>query len=489
MPRNITEVEADFERVDNEITDIRNRYGTDPATMPAGQAQRLDNLTRRANNLASELDEVQEAQRADEDRAQRRAAVVDQVRAQLANGAGVDHIGNGPAVHSRAHATPYAGLTPGAGLADDSAAGLRSRAMDLAEAVADVPTAARKFYAEAVEADRDPQARLARWALATGRDAYRTAFAKLLADPTRGHLLWSEAERSAFHDVELVSRAMGTGSGAAGSFMVPFFLDPAIMLTNAGVNAGLLSAVRKVTTAGNAWHGVSSDGVTFEWLAEGTEAGDGSPTLAQPDVKLHKASVFVPFSVEFETSSAETSLAELQSIMVDAYQVNVAEAIANGNGNGQPTGILTALADSITALGTADTLAAADVYGLQSELGARFQPGAKFAANLATINELAQLETSNGAKQFPEITDDKLSRRPLVEDSTLGTVGDASGASVAYGDFERGYVFATGVGSRVELVQHVMGANGRPTGQRGLWLWATVGGNVVVPDAIKLLGV
>ena len=448
----------------------------DADTLNAEQAARF-------TTLETELGEIN----TEHDKLSARANVVGRARDAMRSGRGVEHIGNGPAVHTRTHSNPYTGLTPGAGF-DDTASGLRSRAVDLAATVADVPDSARAFVTDALDADRDPDALLARWALATGRDAYRSAFVKVLADPIRGHLLWDESERAAFQDVELVSsRAMGTGSGAAGAFMMPFFLDPAIMLTNSGVAAGIRGKVRNVATAGNTWNGVSSAGASFEWKAEAAEAADGAPTLAQPDVPLHTASVFVPFSVELEAAS---NVGELQRVMIDEYDVNVAQAIVNGTGTGQPNGIVTALSASIIALGTLNTLAASDVYGLQNALAPRFQKGASFAANLSTINTIAQMETANGAKQFPEASNSELLRRALVEDSTLGDVGTATpNASIAYGDFERGYVFATGVGTRIELVQHMLGANGRPTGERGYWLWARVGGDVVNASAIELLSV
>ena len=74
------------------------------------------------------------------------------------------------------------------------------------------------------------------WATAAGSTHYRGAFAKLLGDPTRGHLLWNPDEQQAFQDVAAVSnemRAMSTTRANAG-YMIPLTLDPAIMLTNAG---------------------------------------------------------------------------------------------------------------------------------------------------------------------------------------------------------------------------------------------------------------
>lgn len=476
LTRSVT-LGEDFERAEREVDAIIEQYGENPDTMPAGQAQRLDNTKRRMKRLADELAEAD----ADVDR---RIAAATCAAESMRTGRGIERIGAGPDVHIQRHRDPWAGL--GAGLDGDSPRGLRARAMDMAEYIPDVPQAARKRFAETVEKDTDPRSALSRWALAAGRDSYRSAFFKVLADPIKGHMLWDESERAAWADAEHVSRAVEVGTGPAGGYMVPYFLDPSVIITNDGAAGGIRNLVRNVVTTGT-WHGVSSAGVTTEWLAEGAEAADASPTVDDPAVPLEKLSVFVPFSFEAEASISLLS-SELQRLIMDAYEVEMSRVIVAGTGSGQPTGVVTALAGQAIPLGTAGTLAASDVYALQNALGPRYQSRAAFAANLATINQLAQMETPNGALQFPSIENDRLLRRVLAEDSTLSSVGGGGGgASLAYGDFQSGYVAATGVGTRIELAPMLFGPNGRPNGTRGYFLWTTVGGNVVDTNAIKLL--
>ena len=58
----------------------------------------------------------------------------------------------------------------------------------------------------------------AKWAITAGSPAYRTAFAKLVGDSARGHLLWTAEEQNAYREVDQAARAMqidtGTGSYA-----------------------------------------------------------------------------------------------------------------------------------------------------------------------------------------------------------------------------------------------------------------------------------
>ena len=53
------------------------------------------------------------------------------------------------------------------------------------------------------------------------------------------------------------------------------------------------------------------------------------------------------------------------------------------------------------------------------------------------------------------------------------------------GDFQQ-YAIVDRVGTTIEVVPHVFGANHRPTGQRGFLMHWRVGSDVLVPDAFRL---
>lgn len=66
----------------------------------------------------------------------------------------------------------------------------------------------------------------ARWATAAGAPEYRSAFAKLLADPSRGHLLWDAQEADAYRAVAAVQSEMNfrnvmSTTDANGGYMIP----------------------------------------------------------------------------------------------------------------------------------------------------------------------------------------------------------------------------------------------------------------------------
>lgn len=339
------------------------------------------------------------------------------------------------------------------------------------------------------------QSLAARWVTIAGDDHYRTAFAKLLTDPTRGHLLWTEPEREAYQRVaELQSemRAMSVGAGASGGFMVPVSLDPAINLTSAGSINPLRRISRVVQTVTSQWKGLSSAGVTAEWLAADNtvrEAADASPTIAETNIPVFLADAFVPYSFEVGADAVDF-LTELTKLLVDGYDQLTATGYTTGSGVGQPTGIITALAggSSVVASGTADTFAKGDVYNVQNQLPARFSANAQWCAHIATINAMSQFESAAGARLFPEIGDGRLLNKPLNELSNMDGVVDATQNNflLLYGSFEN-FVVVDRVGASLEIIPNLVGANRRPSGQRGALLWARTGSDSLVDNAFRLL--
>src|SRR5687767_14309201 len=92
-------------------------------------------------------------------------------------------------------------------------------------------------------------------------------------------------------------------TGANGGYLVPFTLDPTIILTNTGMVDPFRQISTVKTIATDDWNGVSSAGVTAEWLAEATEAADASPTFTQPSITVHKASAYLQASFEMSMDS------------------------------------------------------------------------------------------------------------------------------------------------------------------------------------------
>ena len=328
-----------------------------------------------------------------------------------------------------------------------------------------------------------------RWVAATGNEHYESAFLKVLADSTHAHLMWTPQEAQAFRavgELQAEQRAMGELSGSTGGFMVPIALEPSILLSSDGSADPLRKIARVVQTTGSQWAGITSEGVVAEWVPEATEVSDTSPVLAHPNIPVHKADAFVPFSFELG-DDAPNFLQELQTLLVDSADQLNAEAYTTGSGTGQPRGLITALAatpGSIVAPTTPGTLTSADIFNLQNALGPRWQPRAQWTANLETINTVKQFETDNGSLKFPEVATGTLLSRQLNENSNQ----DSANYSVVYGDFANCFVIVDRIGSTMEVVPHLMGANRRPTLQRGGLLWWRTGSDCVIGAGFRVLG-
>ncbi|MBE1558255.1 phage major capsid protein [Nonomuraea africana] len=337
-----------------------------------------------------------------------------------------------------------------------------------------------------------------RWIMVTGDENYRSAFAKLCGDPERGHLLWDNAESDAFrtaHSVQMEMRAMSL-TDASGGYMVPFTLDPAIILTNPGTINPLRTISRVVQTVTDSWAGVTSAGVSAEWLAEATEAADASPTLAQPSIPVHKGAAFIPYSYEVGMDAGAGFLDELGALLQDGASRLQSIAYTTGTGTGQPKGIVTALDGSVSEVAptTAETFSSPDVYKVKQALSPRWQANAQWLASGAIMDSIDQLETGNGAKKFPGVGEatPTLLRKPIWEtsdmDSSINPAATADNHVLIYGDFSQ-FVIVDRIGTTIELIPNLFGANRRPTGQRGAFMWFRTGSDVTTVNAFRMLNV
>lgn len=359
-----------------------------------------------------------------------------------------------------------------------------------------VPTSAfDKVAAMLGGSDAGEVHRAAQWALVASDPAYESAFAKLVIDPTRGHLEWDDTERRAYGRVQTVARAMSL-TDANGGYMVPFTLDPAILLTNDGSNNPLrqLATVKQITT--DTWNGITSAGATSEWKSEAAEVADGSPTLAQPSIPTFFGDSFVPYSFEFGMDAGD-AMSELTRILLDSADNLMATAYTTGNGSSAPQGIVTGLVGGSSEINTtgSETYDDSDPFALQNALPARFSANATFQAHIATMNAYRQMETTNGALMFPELRQNPpyLLGKRFYENSNMdGSINAAATANnyvMVYGDVRAGYYIVDRIGATLELIPNLVGANQRPTGQRGAFLWFRTGAEVVVPQALRLLDI
>jgi HK97 family phage major capsid protein len=345
----------------------------------------------------------------------------------------------------------------------------------------------------------DPIGQGSRYLTAVGDPAYLTAFGKLLADPQYGHLRHTPAEVAAMQRVGVVEQertAMATSPGAQGGFAIPYTLDPSILLSSTGAlnPVRLLADVTQVST--HDWKGVSSDGVTAVYVAEGVEATDASPVLAQPAISTFQGRAFVPYSIELG-QDYDTLTSELGKLIADARDVLDATMFLTGNpASNQPGGILNIggtgglTTTQRVQTATTATYVLADPWTFKAALPARWLNSVTFAANPATWDTTYRFVGGNSAEPLQMPTrDGPFMGRPKVEWSTMGTGTTTATKLIIGGDFSN-YKIVDRIGMQVELIPHLFGATSRfPMGQRGLYAYWRTGAGVTVPNAFRYLEV
>jgi HK97 family phage major capsid protein len=398
-----------------------------------------------------------------------------------------DPLGDPDSVEARRFKDPWnvdeirGGLAPDARLAE-----YRSRALSAIEKMNGANDRTRAIATDLVENQDSKDGRLAQLTLATSSPQYLRAFTKLLG--SRGDTGLLEPEERA-----VVARAMSL-TDTAGGFLIPFQLDPNIILTAAGSRNRVRQISRVVQATGDVWSGISSAGVTGSWDAEAAEVSDDSPTLAQPQVPVYKINIFVAASIE--VAGDGTNVAGEVAKMI-AFEKDRMESVAfvTGSGSGEPTGIVTALTGTGSVINSAatDTFAVADVYALDSALPARYADNATWLGHRAIYNLVRRFDTSGGASLWTTLGNGlpgELLGRPAVTAEGMDSAVTALAANplLVFGDFEN-YVIADRVGTTIQYIPFLMGANRRPTGQVGWYAYARVGADSVNDGAFRMLDV
>lgn len=334
---------------------------------------------------------------------------------------------------------------------------------------------------------------IARRILVTENEHYRNAWMKLVTNPTAGYLL-DEDERQAMRSWEEY-RAMSEGTSSAGGYGIPVFIDPSIILTAQGSGNPFLELCRQVDVNTNMWKGVSSAGVSWSFDAEASAVSDDSVTLAQPTVTVFMARGFIPYSIELGQDYPQFA-SEMSNLLSAGYDELLVDKFTRGSGSGEPQGLVTALDADTTVevrLATAGTLAAADIYNVWAKVPQRFRRNSSWLGSVDINNKIRQLGTANNfhatTVQLSAGAAEVLMNRQWYETpymTDLTSSGVSTNVAVV-GDFSN-YVIARRGGMSVELVPQLFDVtNNRPTGQRGWFAYARIGGGSANNQGFRLL--
>lgn len=443
----------------------------DPEGDDATRAQVLADRTAAVDALLAEWDAL-ETERAP---LQARAERLARVRAATTTPGIRERVGTGPEVMTRV--TPYdnlegvrAGIVP--------AGDLRSRALKAIEtAPAHLDDAGREHVTGLVDAGGRQAPLIARHLLLTGSPEYHHEFEEFMQSAGR------------FVGPSLRA-AMALSPDTAGGALVPFTLDPTIILTNLGIVDPMrqIATTRQIAT--DSWNGVTSAGVTAEWLAENTAAADASPTFAPKAIPVHKAFAWVVGSYEVLQDSNFAS--QLGRLIADAKARLDGQAFAVGDGSGKPTGVITAaVAVTTSRVGTTtnSTYSAADIYNVAAALRPRDAAQASWLANKATYLRIRQFDTGGGSSFWADLgmgTPGLLLGQPRYEVSSMDTLVGTTSTILAAGNMSAYYIIDR-IGMTMQYNPMVMSATtGTPMGQAGWAAYWRVGGDLTDPDAVRV---
>jgi HK97 family phage major capsid protein len=361
---------------------------------------------------------------------------------------------------------------------------LKSRALAAVERMQSCSDNVREAATNILEKWDDDTAKLSRQALLTSSPEYLSGWSKM-----------SRNQQGALTPEE--QRAMSLTT-TAGGFLVPFQLDPTVIITADGSRNDIRQVARQVVATGNVWHGVSSPAPSFSGAGEAVEVSDDTTTFAQPTITLYKAAGFIPISLEAleDEQNVAQEVARLLAFGKDTIE---ATAFATGTGS-QPQGIVTALvASSPTVIVTAaadDTFAIGDVYKVHDALPSRYQSGASWLAHPAIYSKVRQFDVYGGGSFWTNLNSNlppQLLGHSVYQaegmDGTITTSGAVHNYAMVVGDFSN-YVIADRIGMTIEFIPHLFDtANNLPKGQRGWYAYYRVGADSVNDGAFRMLDV
>ncbi len=305
---------------------------------------------------------------------------------------------------------------------------------------------------------------------------------------------------------DLQVKAMSIGSGPDGGFAVPKVIDA--MIDAIAVNISPIRAISQVVqTSTQDYHKlVNIRGATSGWVGE-TQARTETNTsqfkdIAPPMGDLYANPMISQQVMDDVFFNAEQWMAEE---LATEFARAEGAAFITGTGINQPLGFLSgpapvATADATRAFGTLEytgtgasgafkTLTstvnpADDLFTIVSKMKAMYRSGAKWVTSKAVLFDMMGFKDYQGRYVFAPTTapgtTDTILGYPVVEAEDMPALA-ANSFSLAFGNFQRGYLVVDRIGTRVIRDPF----SNKP--YIGFYTVKRLGGSVLNSEAIKLL--
>ncbi len=287
------------------------------------------------------------------------------------------------------------------------------------------------------------------------------------ADPARVAFRDNYLRRGVEAGVEL--KSFSGASGAAGGYAVPREIDEMIEAALKAVSP--VRAIANVVRTGTAGYRklVTTGGVVSGWASEtGARTETATPTfqeIAPPSGELYANPAASQAMLDDAQFDVEAWLAEE---IAREFAHAEGAAFVSGNGTNKPKGFLsysaTSEGDAARAFGTLQYVASGAAGGfaasspqdrlidLVQALKAPYRQGAAFVMNSATLARIRKFKTADGAFLWqPSLAAGQpatLLGYPVVEAEDMPDIA-ADSLSIAFGNFQRGYVIAERGGTSI----------------------------------------
>lgn len=292
---------------------------------------------------------------------------------------------------------------------------------------------------------------------------------------------------------ELLRTAMSLTAGNGG-VLVPHFLDPTIIITNAGVYGGTIRSLSTVKTiAVKQWEGVTSAGITAQWTGEATATTDDTPTFVSPTIVAKKADAWLTGSYEVLEDTGFSN--ELGRLLGDAKTRLEEAAFATGNtGATIPRGVVAAVLAVTASIVTSVTTGAfvvADVHNVSNAVNPRQEQNLGWLAHKAIYSKVRQFDTSGGGGFWANLNVGQppllLGASAMKSAAMTSVVGNGTNILLA-GDFSQYYIIdRIGMSVIYDPLVKTTASGAAPTGQAGWYAHWRVGADVVNADAFRIL--
>jgi HK97 family phage major capsid protein len=180
--------------------------------------------------------------------------------------------------------------------------------------------------------------------------------------------------------------------------------------------------------------------------------------------------------------------AQIQMETAEQFAVTEGAAFVNGSGVGKPEGLLTNVNVSTDFTGDANLLKADGLIGIAYNLKSAYAKNAIWIMNRNSLGQVRTLKDSYGQYMWqPGIASDipnTILDHPYMEVPDMPNV-TALSYPIMFGDFKRAYVAV----DRVQMVMTRLTERYADLGQIGFIARKRVGGQVVLPEAIRKLQV